>query len=46
MGWERFAALAVQAGLPVFAIGGQSPATVAQARRHGAHGIAGIRSIV
>jgi len=46
MGWERFAALAAQAGLPVFAIGGQSPATMAQARRHGAHGIAGIRGIV
>jgi len=46
MGWERFAALAAQAGLPVFAIGGQSPATLAQARRHGAHGIAGIRAFV
>lgn len=43
MGWARFAQMARQAGLPVFAIGGQSPATLAEARRHGAHGIAGIR---
>lgn len=46
MGWEQFAALAQQAGRPVFAIGGQSPQTVVTARRHGAHGIAGIRQLV
>ncbi|MBB5214671.1 Nudix family hydrolase [Parapusillimonas granuli] len=45
MGWARFAELARDAGLPVFAIGGQSEATLADARRHGAHGIAGIRRI-
>jgi 8-oxo-dGTP diphosphatase len=45
LGWARFAELASPAGLPVFAIGGQSEATVADARRHGAHGIAGIRHI-
>ncbi len=46
MGWEKFALLGAQAGLPVFAIGGQSPATQADARQHGAHGIAGIRHLV
>jgi len=43
MGWPRFAELREHAGLPVFAIGGQTPATMADALRHGAHGIAGIR---
>ncbi len=43
LGWTRFADLAGAAGLPVFALGGQSPATRAQAMRHGAHGLAGIR---
>lgn len=43
MGWTRFAQLRENAGLPVFAIGGQSADTVADAARHGAHGISGIR---
>jgi len=30
----------------VLAIGGQSAATLAQAREHGAHGIAGIRGLL
>ncbi|MFW7342184.1 Nudix family hydrolase [Pollutimonas sp. H1-120] len=46
MGWEQFTLLAAQAGLPVFAIGGQSPATQADARQHGAHGIAGMRHLI
>lgn len=45
MGWDSFAALAQASGLPVFAIGGQSAATLACARQHGAHGIAGIRNV-
>ncbi|HWL29921.1 MAG TPA: Nudix family hydrolase [Burkholderiaceae bacterium] len=45
MGWARFAELAAPAGLPVFAIGGQSEETVPEARQHGAHGIAGIRHL-
>lgn len=44
-GWDWFATLALDAGLPVFAIGGQSNATLEEARRHGAHGIAGIRHL-
>jgi 8-oxo-dGTP diphosphatase len=43
MGWARFSQLRETAGLPVFAIGGQSAGTMADALRHGAHGIAGIR---
>jgi 8-oxo-dGTP diphosphatase len=46
IGWEGFAAGIRDAGLPVFALGGQSPATREIAREHGAHGIAGIRSIL
>src|SRR5690606_40259739 len=45
MGRDGFATLTDNAGLPVFAIGGQSAATLADARRHGAHGIAGIRGV-
>jgi len=45
MGWAHFARLAADAGLPVFALGGQSPAMLAQAREHGAHGMAGIRFV-
>ncbi|MFA5520559.1 MAG: Nudix family hydrolase [Castellaniella sp.] len=43
MGWEGFDQLRVQAGLPVFAIGGQSQDTLAIAQRHGAHGVAMLR---
>jgi 8-oxo-dGTP diphosphatase len=43
LGWTRFAELTSAAGLPVFALGGQSAATRTDAIRHGAHGLAGIR---
>jgi 8-oxo-dGTP diphosphatase len=43
IGWEAFAQLNAQAGLPVFALGGQSSATLAQAQSVGGHGFAGIR---
>lgn len=43
MGWEQFSALNQEAGLPVFAIGGQSAETRDTAAAAGAHGIAGIR---
>lgn len=43
MGWTRFAELAEGAGCPVYAIGGQSRATLQTAQSHGAHGIAFIR---
>lgn len=45
MGWAQFTRLVANAGLPVFAIGGQSDSTLATARQHGAHGIAGIRHL-
>lgn len=45
LGWTGFAALAADAGLPVFALGGQTPAMLEQALAHGAHGIAGIRHL-
>jgi 8-oxo-dGTP diphosphatase len=43
IGWERFAALAQDSGIPVYAIGGLSPSDLEQARRSGAHGLAMIR---
>lgn len=43
LGWQRFSTLAFEAGLPVYAIGGQSSGILPVAHRHGAHGIAGIR---
>jgi 8-oxo-dGTP diphosphatase len=43
LGWERFEALRAQTVLPVFALGGVSPGDLAEARRHGAQGVAGIR---
>lgn len=45
LGWEHFSQLAQHANCPVFAIGGQSPNTLATAQQHGAHGIAGIRHL-
>ena len=42
LGWERFAALAAAALLPVYALGGVGPDDLDTARRHGGHGIAGI----
>ena len=46
LGWDGFADLVQAAGLPVFALGGQSGATEQVAREHGAHGIAGIRGLL
>ncbi|NEN76509.1 Nudix family hydrolase [Pelistega sp. NLN82] len=40
LGWEQFSALAIEAGRPVFAIGGQTSQTLAQAKTYGAHGVA------
>jgi len=45
IGWTRFAELTRDAGLPVYALGGQSPDTLGDAQRHGAHGIAAIRGL-
>ncbi len=44
MGWAQFAALNAQAGLPVYALGGQSANTLSVAQSVGGHGVAGIRS--
>jgi 8-oxo-dGTP diphosphatase len=46
IGWQTFTKHIQDAGLPVFALGGQSPATMQQAREHGAHGVAGIRAFI
>lgn len=46
LGWQAFSELAAQAGRPVYAIGGQSPASLTEAQSYGAHGIAGIRQLL
>ncbi|MCD8505265.1 MAG: Nudix family hydrolase [Burkholderiaceae bacterium] len=46
LGWDEFERLNQSAGLPAFAIGGQSPATLTLAQSRGAHGIAGIANLV
>jgi 8-oxo-dGTP diphosphatase len=43
IGWERFALLARDSGIPLYAIGGLTPADLPEARRAGAHGVAMIR---
>jgi len=43
LGWSRFAEMVQAASLPVYALGGQSPASLDDARCHGAQGIAAIR---
>jgi 8-oxo-dGTP diphosphatase len=45
LGWSRFEALADQASMPVYALGGMSNKDLSEARHHGAQGIAAIRSL-
>lgn len=45
LGWKAFAALADTAALPVYALGGLTPADLDQAITHGAQGIATIRGL-
>lgn len=43
LGWAGFEALRARTALPVYALGGVGAADLAEARRHGAQGVAGIR---
>jgi 8-oxo-dGTP diphosphatase len=45
MGWEAFARLRESVSLPIYAIGGLGVADLAEARQHGAQGIAAIRGL-
>lgn len=45
IGWNAFAALREDSALPLYAIGGLSPADIPEARAHGAQGIAAIRGL-
>ena len=45
IGWARFEALREQVSLPIYAIGGLGPDDIAEARSHGAQGIAAIRGL-
>ena len=45
LGWEGLAALRETVSLPIYAIGGLVPDDIAEARRHGAQGIAAIRGL-
>jgi len=42
LGWEAFAALQNQAGVPVYALGGLAPTDLLLTRSFGGHGVAGI----
>lgn len=43
LGWERFAQLAANRPMPIYALGGVSGVDLDEARQHGAHGIAMLR---
>ena len=45
IGWDRFAAMREAVSLPLYAIGGLVPEDLAEARQHGAQGIAAIRGL-
>ena len=45
LGWAAFEALREQVSLPLYALGGMTPGDIEEARRHGAQGIAAIRSL-
>lgn len=45
IGWKGFSALREQVSLPLYAIGGLGPHDLAEARQHGAQGIAAIRAL-
>ena len=45
IGWPAFAAMREEASLPIYAIGGLVPEDLAEARLHGAQGIAAIRGL-
>jgi thiamine-phosphate pyrophosphorylase len=45
LGWERFAIWSAQARVPVYALGGMTPAHLQTAREHGAQGIASMRGL-
>jgi 8-oxo-dGTP diphosphatase len=44
MGWDKFVHLIAGYALPVYALGGMLPADLHEAKSHGAHGIAMLRS--
>jgi len=46
LGWDGFAALRESVSLPLYAIGGLTPAHLPHARQHGAQGIAAIGSLL
>lgn len=46
LGWKAFAELVDRVNLPVFALGGLSPADIEVARSHGAQGVAAIRGFL
>lgn len=46
LGWQRFAELARQSAVPVYALGGMDPGCLGSARAAGAQGVAGIRGLL
>lgn len=46
LGWAGFESLNQHAGMPVYALGGQTLATLNISKQQGAHGVAGIRGLL
>jgi 8-oxo-dGTP diphosphatase len=46
IGWAAFEQLAGVSNCPVYALGGQSAATLATAQQHAGYGVAGIRGML
>ena len=44
LGWDGFERLVERAAIPVYALGGLGGEAIAEARRHGGQGVAGIRA--
>jgi thiamine monophosphate synthase len=45
LGWDAFASVIANAGLPVYALGGMRTSDLASAMCHGAHGIASLSAV-
>ncbi len=45
LGWDGLRRLAAAASVPVYALGGMGPGDLAEVRRQGGHGVAGIRAL-
>jgi 8-oxo-dGTP diphosphatase len=45
LGWQQFQKCVDQVAIPVYALGGMTPADLGMAHQHGAQGVAAIRAL-